>query len=57
MSSIGLAGYYSGHAIGTVIGEIRQYELEVMEGIIAVAVLLRVVLIYHGRHRSAGNTT
>ncbi|MEZ5543484.1 MAG: DedA family protein [Pseudomonadota bacterium] len=48
-SVIGLAGYYFGRAIETVIGDIRHYELEVMGGIIAAAVLLWVVHRYRRR--------
>lgn len=56
-AAIGLAGFFFGRAIETVIGDIRHYELEVMGGIIAVAVLLSLVHRYRRRRHSTGNTT
>jgi membrane protein DedA with SNARE-associated domain len=50
-SIIGLAGYYFGGAIETVIGDLRHYELEVMGSIIATAGLIWVVRRYRERRR------
>lgn len=48
---IGLAGYYFGHAVEAVLGNIKQYEIEVMSVIIIGGAL--VWLLYYYRRRRA----
>jgi membrane protein DedA with SNARE-associated domain len=48
-SAVGLAGYFFGSAMETVIGDLRRYELELMGGIIAIAAALWLFRRY--RHR------
>jgi membrane protein DedA with SNARE-associated domain len=50
--SIGLAGYYFGHALESVLGDIKRYELELMAGIVGLATLIWLAHFYR-RRRSA----
>jgi len=52
--SIGLAGFYFGHAVEAVLGDIKHYELELMAGIAGVAMLIWLVHFY--RRRRSGHT-
>lgn len=49
-SVVGLAGYYFGQAVETVLGDIKHYELEVMGSIIAISAMLWLVHAYRRRH-------
>ncbi len=51
---IGLAGYYFGHAVEAVLGDIKQYELQVMLGIVVLATLTW--LAHYYRRRRSGHT-
>ena len=50
---IGLAGYYFGHAVEVVLGDLKRYELETIASVIVVAVLIWLVRFYR-RRRSSG---
>jgi membrane protein DedA with SNARE-associated domain len=50
-TGIGLAGYYFGHAIEVLLGDIRRYELETFASIAAVAALVWLVKRYR-QHQS-----
>lgn len=54
--SIGLAGYYFGHAVEAVLGDIKQYEIELIAVIICVASLVWLFHFYK-RRQSRHNTT
>jgi len=53
-ASIGLAGYYFGHAVETVLGDIKQYELELMAAVIGVAMLVWLAHFYRRRRLARG---
>jgi membrane protein DedA with SNARE-associated domain len=46
---IALAGYYFGHAVEAVLGDIKKYEVEVMAAIIAVAAVIWIIHFYRTR--------
>ena len=48
--AIGLAGYYFGQAVEAALGDIRKYEVELMGGIIAAAILFWLGHHFHRRH-------
>lgn len=50
--SIALAGYYFGQVVEAIIGDIRHYELEVMAGIVLVAVLFWLYRRYRVAHHA-----
>jgi membrane protein DedA with SNARE-associated domain len=49
--SIAFAGYYFGHAVETVLGDIKKYEVEVMVALISIACLVWFIR-YYRQHRS-----
>jgi membrane protein DedA with SNARE-associated domain len=49
--SIVFAGYYFGYAMQALLGDIKQYELELMTGIIGIAIIIWLTHFYR-RHRS-----
>jgi len=53
--SIVFAGYYFGRAMQALLGDIKQYELELMTGIIGTAMVIWLVHFY--RHRRSGHST
>lgn len=48
-TSLGLAGFYFGHAVEAVLGDIRHYEIEVMGGIVLVAFVVWIAHAYWQR--------
>ena len=46
---IGLAGFYFGHGVEVVLGDIKHYELEVLAFVIAVGVLVWTVFLFRRR--------
>jgi membrane protein DedA with SNARE-associated domain len=54
-TTIGLAGYFFGQAMESVLGDIKHYELEVMGGIALFATLVWVAHYY--RHHQSGRST
>jgi membrane protein DedA with SNARE-associated domain len=50
--SIGLAGYYFGQVVESILGDIKQYEVEFMGGIVGIALLVWLVHFYRRRHPS-----
>jgi membrane protein DedA with SNARE-associated domain len=50
--SIGLAGYYFGQVVESILGDIKQYEVEFMGTIVGVALLVWVVHLYRKRRLS-----
>jgi membrane protein DedA with SNARE-associated domain len=53
-ASIGLAGFYFGHAVETVLGDVKQYELELMAAIVGVAMLVWLAHFYQRRRLARG---
>ena len=51
-TSVGLAGYYFGRAVETIVGDIKHYELELMVAVIVVATLVWLAH-FHRRRRAA----
>jgi membrane protein DedA with SNARE-associated domain len=51
-TGIALAGYYFGHAVEIVLGDIKKYEVEVMAAIIVVASIIWLIYFYRHRKRS-----
>jgi len=49
-TTIGLAGYYFGHAVEAVVGDIKHYELALMLSIIAISGLVWITYYYRHRH-------
>jgi len=47
--AIGLAGFYFGHGVEIVLGDIKHYELEVLAFVIAVGVLVWIVFLFRRR--------
>jgi membrane protein DedA with SNARE-associated domain len=52
---IGLAGFYFGQAVEAVLGDIKRYELVLMAGIIAAAMLIWTI--HYKRRRRSGRGT
>ncbi len=48
--AIGLAGFYFGHGVEVVLGDIKHYELEVLAFVIAVGVLVWTVFLFRRRN-------
>lgn len=53
-SSIGCAGYYFGRAVEAILGDIKQYEVEVMAGIVGLAMVIWLVHFYRRRRSDRG---
>jgi membrane protein DedA with SNARE-associated domain len=51
-TSIALAGYYFGHAVEMVLGDIKKYEVEVMAAIILLAAVIWIIHFYRSRKQS-----
>jgi membrane protein DedA with SNARE-associated domain len=47
--SIGLAGYYFGRAVEAVLGDVKRYEVELMAGIVGLAVVIWLAHLYRRR--------
>jgi membrane protein DedA with SNARE-associated domain len=53
-AAVGLAGYYFGRAVETLLGDIRAYELELMAAVIAAAGVMWLVRFARRRQRNGG---
>ncbi len=53
---IGLAGYYFGHAVEVVLGNIKQYEIEVMATLLVISVIIWLLHFYPRRRNRPSNT-
>ena len=51
-TAIGLIGYFFGHAVNTLLGDIRHYEIELLAGIIFFSMLIWLISRYRQRVRS-----
>jgi membrane protein DedA with SNARE-associated domain len=56
-AAVGMAGYYFGRAVETVLGDIKAYELELMAAVIAVAGLIWLVHFVRSRRRNGRSET
>ncbi len=48
-AGIALAGYYFGHAVEIILGDIKKYEVEVMAAIIITACMIWIIYFYRSR--------
>jgi membrane protein DedA with SNARE-associated domain len=49
-TTIGLAGYYFGHVVEAILGDIKHYEIELFLTVIGVAVPFWLIRMYKQRH-------